>query len=548
MNLEFQSLCAKAKAAIERKIGGSEKIQELVLDYALNEWVKQGRELHKEKQTACAFCGSEISSDRWNALEKHFDEETSQLEQEITKLIEEINTHKTTVVDGFKVSKDLFYAKFHPPIEKVFALQKAAAALYCKQLESLTQQLEKRKQAITVDFAFVSPEDVSADIEAVFTKLTEICMQSNAYTNELEDTKKATQKTLRLHEVRTFVDTVNYVTEKGLIATLELAKNNSETATQETQKKIKEKKESIEDLKRRMNDEEKGAIKVNEYLNHFFGHQLLTLKATTSESSGTKQVHFEIMRGNQQAFNLSEGECSLIAFCYFMAKLDDVNTSGKKSIVWVDDPISSLDGNHIFFVYSLLQAEIVDRKKFEQLFISTHNLEFLKYLKKINGKNEQDKPYHKEWFIVERANDAATIKPMPKYLREYITEFNYLFHQIYKCTNMVVGDDNYADFYNFGNNARKFLEIYLYYKQLDNSEEAMVSFFDGKIPASLTNRINNEQSHLFGSFERGAMPVDIPEIQSCAKQICQRLEKIDKEQYDSLLRSIGVTLSNPAQI
>ena len=33
-----------------------------------------------------------------------------------------------------------------------------------------------------------------------------------------------------------------------------------------------------------------------------------------------------------------------------MAKLDDVTTSGQKPIIWIDDPISSLDSNHIYFI------------------------------------------------------------------------------------------------------------------------------------------------------------------------------------------------------
>lgn len=90
----------------------------------------------------------------------------------------------------------------------------------------------------------------------------------------------------------------------------------------------------------------------------------------------------------KKAFHLSEGECSLIAFCYFMAKLDDIETKGNQPIIWIDDPISSLDANHIFFVYSLINAEIVtpekykdggeikERDRFKQLFISTHNLDF----------------------------------------------------------------------------------------------------------------------------------------------------------------------------
>lgn len=88
------------------------------------------------------------------------------------------------------------------------------------------------------------------------------------------------------------------------------------------------------------------------------------------------KIRFEVMRDGKKAYHLSEGECSLLAFCYFLAKLDDIETRDSKPIIWIDDPISSLDGNHIFFIYSLLNAGIVSTGIFKQLFISTHNLDF----------------------------------------------------------------------------------------------------------------------------------------------------------------------------
>ncbi|NHN34968.1 AAA family ATPase [Paenibacillus sp. S3N08] len=35
-------------------------------------------------------------------------------------------------------------------------------------------------------------------------------------------------------------------------------------------------------------------------------------------------MRFEIVRNGKRAYHLSEGECSLISFCYFIAKLDDI--------------------------------------------------------------------------------------------------------------------------------------------------------------------------------------------------------------------------------
>ncbi|MBF4344353.1 hypothetical protein EAY39_27115, partial [Vibrio anguillarum] len=120
----------------------------------------------------------------------------------------------------------------------------------------------------------------------------------------------------------------------------------------------------------------------------------------------------------------SEGECSLLAFCYFLAKLDDVATKDSKPIIWIDDPISSLDGNHIFFIYSLLNAEVVEKGKFAQLFVSTHNLDFLKYLKRLKDNYltaEGDKvKCQKAYFVVVRQDKKSTLQVMPSYLKEYV--------------------------------------------------------------------------------------------------------------------------------
>ena len=305
----------------------------------------------------------------------------------------------------------------------------------------------------------------------------------------------------------------------------------------------------IRDNERLMNDEEKGALKVNEYLNSFFGHNFLTLQALEEiDHLEGKKIRFEIIRNNQKAHHLSEGECSLIAFCYFMAKLEDIDTKGSKPIIWIDDPISSLDSNHIFFVYSLINSEIVMQQNFEQLFISTHNLDFLKYLKRLPNRDKT------ESFIISRGGDNSQLKIMPKYLKDYVTEFNFLFHQIYLCAYADANDElQHSVFYNFGNNARKFLEALLFYKYpsrienqtMNSNTKRLLKYFGADNQATvLTERVNNELSHLEEIFDRGMVPIDIPEITKVAKFILEKMESNDIDQYEALLESIGVLTTN----
>lgn len=131
---------------------------------------------------------------------------------------------------------------------------------------------------------------------------------------------------------------------------------------------------------------------------------------------------------------------------------------------------------------------------------------------------------------------------MPKYIKKYGTEINYLFSCIYKCSCITcVNHENFDLCYNFGNNARKFLEIYLYFKHSDFSEDKLQRLFgEDKVPHILTGRINNEYSHLKGSIERAAIP-EVPEMVSTAKLIIDKVKE-DSNQYSALMNSIGITV------
>lgn len=547
-NLNFQDLAMGAEALVVRKITESDKIEELVKDAVLNRWVNDGRTYHKGKRNKCAFCNNPISENRWQELEKHFDEESDRLEKDIDTLIARIDTEKSMTGSVLFVDKANFYSKFHNRLDELVKAQKSAADSYEQSLDALASQLKTRKKDILNQKSFERPLDTSDDLVATWNFYEEIRNESDSFSNSLNAEQVKAKEALRLKEVSDYLITIRYQEQVATIDNLKLKCDESEQEKSRIDREITQKEEIIASKKRELNDEEKGAKKVNEYLNNFFGHHFLTLEAKKKEilGEGSKRIRFEVIRDGKKAYHLSEGERSLLAFCYFLAKLNDIDTRDLKPIIWIDDPISSLDGNHIFFVYSLLNAEIVSGGRFEQLFVSTHNLDFMKYLKRLNGKyfaiDGKQKDYQKSYFVVIRRDKVSTIGIMPRYLKEYVTEFNYLFHQIHKCAAIgSIDDSNYTIFYNFANNARKFFEIYLYYKYPDEgmTEATLSRFFDQeKIPAILTDRINNEYSHLCGVFERGSTPVEVPEMQNAAKQIIERL-KLDSAQYSALLNSIG---------
>lgn len=531
----LSEIANKVKKLVEEKIVQKEKIEELVNADLIN-WAKRGKELHQQGDK-CAFCGNPITSDRWALLNNFFDDTQKKLEENIDSLIGEI-TNMRSNIDALSIDKTLFYSTFHTQLDGL-SVQSLKENIK-KSLDSLKEQLQSKKDDLFENKTFIPVTDYTNDLESFSKSYNEIVVQNNQFTKELKDKRAEAQTSLRLYEIYNFVGTIDYKGSQENIRQLEALKNAKETEKKNIDSKIKSKEDEIELLKAKMNDEQKGAEKVREYLSEFFGQFHLSLKAE-KENDTDLTYKFSILRDGNPAYNLSEGECNMIAFCYFMAKLEDISTQGKKPIIWIDDPISSLDSNHIFFVYSLIHRKIVADDNFEQLFISTHNLNFLKYLKRLSNK--------KLSLIILRQDKESVIEKMPQYMEEYVTEFNYLFKQIYDCANLAqVDDTNYIKFYNFGNNARKFLEIYLYYKYPDmynqnNDESAQRErrklFFGDGIEPIYTNRLVNEYSHLCGTFERGESLVDVPEMKTVAQLILEKIKEQDEQQYNALVNSIS---------
>ena len=544
--LKYSTIAFKAKELIQKKIQMSNPIHELLNNAALERWVRDGRRLHEGERDKCVFCVNDLPEGLWEKLDKHFNHESEELRADLDRVLKDVESEKERVSDFLKLGNSDFYPKFFKRQNTLTRQFSAHSDTYCKNLESIKIQLEKRKNYIFTPLTFDAPISVEDDLNALGSSFEELINDSNQYTDSLSIKQSHVRVALRHHEVFTYITDTKYEAElkaiKGLKGKLDAADKSKVDAKAYLEKKHVE----IKKLKGQLMDERKGAGRVNDYLNGFFGHQSLYLKAFKETSKGTPTGYrFEVTRNGEKALHMSEGERSLIAFCYFMAKLEDIETKGRQPIIWIDDPVSSLDGNHVFFVYSLIRTAIVKSKKFTQLFISTHNLEFLKYLRRISpdykGK-DPNKIKIREYFLIERSNNSSKLCLMPQYLKDHVTEFNYLFHQIYKCATIEsISGGNHYDCYNFGNNARKFLEIYLYYKYPNRGKtyETLQLFFDkNTVSATLIDRVINDYSH--GNFERGVAPIDGAEMKKAARDILLNIKQKDQDQYSGLLKSIGV--------
>lgn len=548
ISFKIESIKKIAEGLLAKTIAPTQPIQELLNDSVLQLWVKQGIPLHREKRSTCAFCRQELPHDIWQVLDSHFSKESSVLESSIESCLASISLEIAAIPRFVTLTGDRFYSDEKAAFEICKKALDGALAVYKQDLEALQAALNARKDSL---FKAVPMPTFCHDAVAIqqhADAINVLIAQNNGRTKTLEKDKGAARDALRLTDVASFINAISYDAELSHIADLKRSADSANTIFTEAGKKITEREAKVTQLRGQQKDERKGAEKVNSLLNHFFGHDGIKLEA--KDNAEKTAVKFEVTRDGKSAYNLSEGECSLIAFCYFIAKLEEPDSKGKELIIYIDDPISSLDGNHIFFMFSLIESMIAKPSKkpdgsnawrYKQLFISTHNLDFLKYLKRLSMPRKDN-----EHFMVERNGGTSNIMLMPAYLKDYITEFNYLFHQIYKCKNPDLANETHEPFYGFGNNLRKFLEAFLFFKypyhdDQSDSLERIKKFFGEEDTAAiaLVNRLNNEFSHLESIPDRAFKPVEIPEISKVANFVLDKIHSTDPDQYNALLKSIG---------
>ncbi len=563
----FQGILKHSLGILEKEVIIKEN-----LTSELRQWLEEGLKFHKEHLSTqqCKFCNNPLTLERIVWIENNIKDDSGEkekIEKELKDLLDNFENYKLELK---KILQDIEYENFYSNYKDSFIALKeqlgANIANYNKELLKIEEKIKEKQKDVFTPIKLENTNDFSDEIFLILNKIENLCKENDEYTNKLSTNQDEAREKLRLNEVAKFAKDSDCFAIQDEIQNLKQNINTLEKSIATQNNKIDLLESRIKKYKEKLSNLETSTSNINKYLKSYFGHNMLELKVK-KDDKGQLNGEFEILRNGKQAKNLSEGECSLIAFCYFVASLKDANTKDKNPIIWIDDPISSLDNNHIFFIFSLIENEIIKKDSFEQFFISTHNLDFLKYIKRLKKskpkQNENDETEYEfpQYYFIERgvkeSMETSEIKNLSKCLKKYTTEFNYLFEQIYNFKN--IDDIHNEDLktsivYNFGNNLRKFLEIYLFFKYPNNFEslkqELIERFFNDtyqsddidknqKIIAGVINRYQNEYSHLREILSRGMQPIDIEESKKIASFVLKMMKKNDKNQFKALVRSIS---------
>lgn len=236
-NLQYSKILPTARELIEKKIQASDSIQELLHDAALQMWVRQGREYHLNKRDKCAFCGNDLPKDLWEKLEKHFNEESEKHRQALDNLLELIELEQSRVPNLLIINKTDFSSSLNTELDSLEEQLSTQSTIYSENLNTIKEQVEKRKNDIFTIFKLDASESAEDDLNAVRDSYEQIRNDSNKHTDTLSTDQSKASNTLRLYEVFTYKNIINYEEKRDKNIALEKAMNDAEKVRNSVNKK-----------------------------------------------------------------------------------------------------------------------------------------------------------------------------------------------------------------------------------------------------------------------------------------------------------------------
>lgn len=437
------------------KTPGILTIEELNNHNSMISWLHTGLIYHRDqKLSKCIFCGNALHENRLHLLAGTIDDRFEQLTQDInnalllnTGLKEKFLNFRNKIPSHNDLAKEL-QTQFK---DIAISLQKVLAD--SEKVFQKSELLLRRKSAnptLKIDSDDIQSESdikkLCAELTCHISALNNLVNLHNRSHEEFEKNQEDAKTRLKNHIL--YEEQNEFTKRKKKLEVAEADKNVKRD-------NLEEAKKEVEELRRSFKAHSNAEPVINELIKNYLGRT--EIKFITLEDG------YQLLRNDRPATGqLSEGEKTAIALCYFLTTIKARGENIKNSIIVIDDPISSLDSKALNYAFSLLRSILSDAA---QLIILTHNLNFMnevkKWLKQF-AKNNTATFLFLDSIQKDEENRSTSIKKMPKYIREYESEYHYLFYLI--CRFVDGADDPLSYFYVMPNALRKVLEIFLAFK------------------------------------------------------------------------------------
>ena len=496
-------------------------IDKIKNDSALENWLRTGLEIHKDR-TICEFCGGSLQQELMNRLNGHFDREQEKLRKDIQAFLQEELPESFSIV-----IPDV--GKLLPHLRQGYSIAKEplqAWSDWCNdQLRTISQFLaEKLKTGLDQASALTIDTSRFAGWSTLIEPLNKTILDHETQIQNTDQLLSEARQKIEAHYIAQFCSEINLEQFDHHQSQLASRICKHEALITTCEQKSKEHEEEIR-------KHSIAAEKLNDLL-------LALLPHSNVKAVPKSEVTFEFQRNGHPAKNLSDGEKTAITFAYFLITLEDQGNKAEDTIVFVDDPISSLDSNHIYAVWSLINDRL---KCCKQLFVSTHNCELFTLIKDewVNSRQEQNFQTDHAGYWISRPSDPtgnaqSNLEKLPDLLRKYKSEYQFVYACLHEFANATSPSTHEA--YTAPNLLRKFLEAYLgFRKPAGGSWHAKLDLLiDCPIKRKEINKFADDASHLQKPARITEHPTYISISQSLCKEVIDALKVKDHEHYISL--------------
>lgn len=441
-------------------------IDHLVKHPLTENWVESGLPLHEGK-TSCEFCGSDLDADHMARLKAHFSKDLANHKHEVQTLITKVESAKLT----FTVRRDIeLYAQFRARFASAQTETKLAVDSFNSMVQALTDDLNKKIQSPFVAFS-AQPLDpkIPTAIATAVDALNLVIRDNNNVSGNFPAEKAAAITRLKLHFAKGFAINANLAYHELNQRNLARRQKKYNWCSEQLEKEIRR-------LKAIISQAQKGREDINSRIETLLGNESVQIAVVKVGDQDRFQL---IRRDGKPGKHLSEGEKTAVAFAYFLTTLRDLKKP-EEAIIYIDDPISSLDSNHIFQVNAMIKEAFFPKKgdvwkpQFKQVFFSTHNFEFYSLLRDLKLPK---KAVESHYLIKRIAKSESTFSNMPKSMSKYSSEYHYLFdvlNEFHKAEDKT----DYKILMQVPNAVRRFVELYTYAKYPSDKETSVDSRAD----------------------------------------------------------------------
>lgn len=517
-----------AVSKILQKSATSSAIDRLKKNPALAAWVETGRGLHDHSSDMqCEYCLQKVPAEREAELAAHFNTSDANLKAEIERAINENLAIYEEVERISGLSEQVLYPELREEFSGHAGVLGTQQSDILRHLQVLQSALKDKLTRRTESYSLIFPKLTGAIWDDALSSINALIKRHNSETDDFEQRLSANFAKIETHYLSTIEQDV-----KNVSAMIDAVEKNIRVFSNgdpvNKTPSIDELRERIKENRAKIANSQQAAAELSEKLAAFLGRDDLRFEP---EGEG-----YRIMRFGRAAKRLSEGEKTAITFLYFVVGLGDQDFNLSEGIVVIDDPISSLDSSSVYQAFAYLKNAVKNAK---QVFLLTHNFEFLKLLlnwfQHIPRPNQNGKSTY--WMLhcslTQRDSRETQIKPLDKVLLQNKNEFAYLLKELIKFES----DGSIHKAYPIPNIIRKVLETFLEQHSTGQSLYAKLENLDfEESKKTALYKFANDLSHPTFS---GLDPALVGETQTNIKHLLEMIEKVAPIHFKALTETIG---------